>query len=298
MASNETQDNSTSTGLLNTGNIEFNAAFWITLVLTVTCALSTAFLAIHLYKFLRSPSPQSLSSKNLTLYCFILLLHNIYTELDWYDFLHYLYSSLDEVIPMFIHIYTRLTITFFKFIIALEICLCFRQVAVYFQKPSGPQNKKFVICVISGLGIPLLPTFIAFYFSGYFHADPKPLTDYSNDSGFFQFMAFLRIARLIPVLGAFWYLRSASIDKHELLTNFSLHVRLLMMIGGTAALLGVVEVIIVKFVMPQGNEVGKTEIGLLFAVAYDVGAMLEGLLIGILFTFKQSTFKSVKAIKS
>lgn len=250
--------------------------------ITALCIPSTICLITHFYKFITSPKPQSLPTKNLTFYCFLLFTFHII-----------LLSHLNGFKPILpygfiIMTYLMLSTTSFKFIIALDICWCFRQIALYLQSPSGPQNTKFFIYCFLGGGVPFLYTFLSLFIHSNKHVEflCKTLT---------WAMRITRIVRLIPIIGSFWYMSLASIDKTELWTRFSLHIRLLVMLGGFSAVLGVLELISCEF----HGEVDEKNIfrnsdWIYFFVQF-IGAVLEGLTIGIFFTFRKDTFKPISS---
>lgn len=264
-------------------SFEFIHTDWFKTLRLIIGLPSIVCLLIHLCKFFRSKSPQRLATKNLTVYCFILLINNFFNISDTWTYLRdllYEFFVLGNFgVMRFIYLYSVFVTTFFKFIIAIELYLCFRKVALYLQRSSGTRNRTFIICVISGVSIPLGVTILL-----YFLEDPIMSA--------YKFLAMIRVVRLIPVVGAFCYIRSASIHRNDLFTKFALQLRLLLMIGGISAALSLVEVIIMNFVF-EGDEDRELEIGHDIFIIHNMGTALEGLLIGILFTFRKNTFKPV-----
>lgn len=191
-------------------------------------------------------------------------------------------------IELDIMIHLMLTTTFHKFIIGLDICLSFRQIALYLHPTSGPQNKKFLFYCLSGAGIPLLYTFIfVFVF-------PERDRAYRFVTHIWA-IRIIHMARLIPIFGAFWYLRLASMDKNELWMRFSLHIRLLVMLGGFSAALGVSELFFAKD--DECNEIRRNRpFDRPYFFAYLFGSILEGTIIGVCFTFKKDTFQPPASI--
>lgn len=257
--------------------------------------LSTVFIVIHLYKFFHSINKQSLATKNLTLYCFFLIVIHfwVFFLFEMQFFLHAVPSFfLTEWFVLISFQYLVLTTTFFKFIMAVDLCWSFRKVALYLQAPSVHQDGKFLVYGFLGTSFPLLCTAVCTY------VDFDYLYKLAALAYLYYTTNIIRILRLIPILGAFWYIRSASMSKAELWKRFSLHMRLIIMLGGFSAVFGTLELFLQWMVdswsspYHHSNKVEITEYQKIYFYVDFVSIFLEGIVIGIFFTFKDDTFKS------
>lgn len=251
---------------------------------------------IHFYKFFRSGkiSSQTLATKNLTFYCFLLfayllLVFRIRFFLSSDSVI--LYHRFDALVyyTHVAYIYMRHSLSFFKLIMALDIFLCFRNISLHLQRPPpGNQNNKFYAYCLLGISIPAV----------YLYLTHNVYTIRFTKE---ELLTFIRIARLIPTVGAFWYIRSTSIDKSELWVKFSLYIRLLIMLGGLAALLSVSQVYLKislhfsDYSLDEDSSVlvrDNLRMQHFFSGILDTCTVLEGIIIGIFFTFKKDTFRS------
>lgn len=184
-----------------------------------------------------------------------------------------------------------LTMTLIKFFIAIDACFCFRNIALHLQGSSNSTNTKFTIYCFLSTSITLIYSSVWYVFSN------NGIDDTWYDP--YVAMRVIRIIRLIPIAGAFYYLRSASMDKKVLWSRFSLHIRLLAMLGGFSAIITIAEIFSLNGVInlninindDDGNNDVSVNANNMYFLINGFGTILERAVIGILFTFKKDTFR-------
>lgn len=248
---------------------------------------------IHLYKFFKNKSTQNSPSKNLAFYCIILLvLYSVCPVSIWFVPLlrAHIYVAATKVTFITIFLYFMiLTTTWLKFIMALDVYLCFRKIALQLR----PRKPKFVLNCILGIGLPLLFTVLVYLLFHFSEASQMG----SIRKVFHWTIIIIRILRIVPIVGAFWYIIFSNVERTELRTKFSLHIRLLVMLGAFSAMLTVVQIILVHFVfdgnldkMWKSHAFKSLADNVINGCADSFGLIMEGLMIGICFTFRKFTF--------
>ncbi|XP_065203511.1 uncharacterized protein LOC135833671 [Planococcus citri] len=252
---------------------------FIKIPLLIMQLISFICVIVHFYKFFTSKTKQRLATKNLTFYCGCLALKYscaFYCTALASDFSK---TSNKYCIRAFVFIHQLvMTMALFKTIMALDIYLCFRKIALFLEThSSGPQNGKFVVYCTCSIGVPLIwRILLEFVCSDGRDIDLiVPWTALA-----------VRIARVGPILGAFWYLWSASFDKNVLFAKYSMHIRLIMMIGGVSAVSDAAQFVNMIFFTRLADVDGLNA----YLQIHFIAAALEGVIIGMCFTFKDDTF--------
>lgn len=245
----------------NTAENLLIVSFLVGIILSILCLIT------HLYKFCTSESPQSLPTKNLTFYCFFLLVSFLY------EFTRAALRGSCCEIFCWISFYKLLTIPFLKFIIALDVCICLRNTVLRFERTSGSYNGTFILYCILGTGIPLLSVLLL----GRLVED-----SFKVYAVVLKMATGIRFMRLVLFFCVLRYIRLASFGKTLLIPNVLLHIRLVVVIGALSAISDIVDLICMA-VDYKIEFLGRIP---------QLGIVFEGFVIGMCFTFKKDTFKS------
>lgn len=239
--------------------------------------LSIIFLIIHLYKFLKTNTRQTLATRNLTIYCLYLLQSYIFDNFveTWFTEEH---CPLYYLIDAFIHILLSCSLL----VMAFDTYLCLKNTVLHFAVSSLDSNHlKFPIYRSIAIIVSLLLTaFLLLFSDNRPHQNGLSVKDYIKIS----IILGIRFICILFFIASVIYLNLASINKKKLLSDFSLYLRLLVITG----VISIVQNTIYAIHLVNKN---KTEYDPLIEHLIYNFTNWEGFIIGVLFTFKKNTFR-------
>ena len=263
----------------NETQIDFFYIFYV--VVFIFYIISFICVIIHLLRFFLSEGSQRWTTKFLTFYCFILFLiylnftHGIVGQrvvnIAW---------SYNKTIDYVLNFMTNCL----KLIMAIDIFWCFRGVALYLKHPSLSHTKKFLVYCLSGT---LIPLFYYISIELLFSEDEAPRI-------FIWTEYVLHLIRLIPICGAFWYIKFSSGKRSHLWKNLQLQIRLLILIGGSTSTIDLFSVLIAIMYRTTGESIFPTNALQTFVLHFKYSSIfIEGTIIAIAFTFRKSSFQPI-----
>lgn len=228
--------------------------------------LSIITMIIHLFKFFNSKQKQNLQIKNLTSYCACLLVMYLYIIISVTS-IPKLYPASFYVTDLYIHV----AASCFLLIMAFYTCMCIIVSQKGYHFPCSDERQLVIYSVI-GWMVPV-PLSLMIYFL--------------ESSPFFRIttILFIRFLAVIPFFISLWYIKSIGWNRTNIIKNFVIHVRLLILTGAISFIPNTIYGIFLLL-----DEQAKSTT--VFAVIAETLYLWEGFIVGLCFTFRKGTFEN------